>query len=264
MDTVDEFLEHHGVRGQKWGIRHEPSKTGSSKTSSIQIDEKPWSNYKESDYTPAQWHNACLIHTHGSGIPKVKTLCKLPVKTPSGVVNRHGVFAAAGVLAGSRGGVNASINQKRKAANQLTRIYKQMGHEVPGSLTKVSAPLYLHKAGPLRWSNFETVEEFISHYGVRGMKWGIRHPEPRSGRSKSFKRTQYKKAPSRLSDEELHRRIKRMDLEKRYSELSTPQKSAGKKYAHDLLQNSGKTIVGSIIGTTVTFAISRALKARFG
>ena len=26
MTDVDEFLEHHGVKGQKWGIRHDPAK----------------------------------------------------------------------------------------------------------------------------------------------------------------------------------------------------------------------------------------------
>lgn len=250
--TVDIFLDHHGVKGQKWGIRNEKKPIGHTKNASIQVDEKPWSNYKESDYSPQQWHTACLIHNH-TGTPTAKSQCKLPIKTPTGVVNRHGVFAAAAVLAGSRGGVQASSEQKNSAATSLLHIYQRIGATPPPSL------LLKHSS----------IEEYLTHYGKKGMHWGI-HTEKdffRTGSkngSKSAHKTQYQKSSKRLSDDELNRRIKRMELEKRYTELKAPTKSAGKKYAHDLLQNTGRTIVGTVVGSVVTFAIGRMLKKRFG
>lgn len=33
MTTVDEFLEHHGVKGQRWGVRSSSDKSGGKKLS---------------------------------------------------------------------------------------------------------------------------------------------------------------------------------------------------------------------------------------
>lgn len=143
---VAEFLEHFGVRGQKWGVRK-----------AIKVSTTPWSNFKKSDYTREQWHAACLIHDH-KGPSKSKDACKLPVKQPDGVVNMHGVFAAAASLGGARGGVQASASQKDEAAKSLITLYHQIGHEPPPSLL-------------LKHSD---VDEFLEHHGIKGMRWGVR------------------------------------------------------------------------------------------
>lgn len=138
---AEEFFEHHGVRGQKWGVRK-----------SIAISEKPWSSYSKADYSREQWHNACLIHNH-TGPSTSKNSCKLPVKTPDGVVNRHGVFAAAAVLAGSRGGVQATPAQKEAARKALLRLYSEMDAKPPESLKQ------------------SNLDKFLEHYGIKGMRW---------------------------------------------------------------------------------------------
>ena len=72
------------------------------------------------------------------------------------------------------------------------------------------------------------------------------------------------KAPKQLSDTELNRRIKRLELEKKYNELNNPYKSDGKKYVDDILQGSGKTVVGAIVGGAAGFFVQRELRRRFG
>jgi hypothetical protein len=138
------------------------------------ISTRPWSNWTKADYTPEQWHNACLIHIH-DGPPTSKSQCKLPVKTPTGTLNRNGVHAAAAALAGARGGVNAPSDEKAKAARALVRYYRELGDQAPASLLKHAL-------------NDEF--DFLAHYGVKGMHWGIRRDvdgerTPMSAKTKS-------------------------------------------------------------------------------
>ncbi len=54
------------------------------------------------------------------------------------------------------------------------------------------------------------VDAILEHYGTKGMKWGVRKPGTGAA---STHRTTYRKAPSKLSNEELLRRIARMETE---------------------------------------------------
>lgn len=204
---------------------------------------KPWSAYTPADYTTDQYHKASLIHDH-NGPPTSKAQCKLPIKTPDGMIHPGGVAAAAASLSGARGGVQASSEQKATAAKMLITQYNKMGTEPPPSLKKLAHSI--------------DVADFIEHHGVRGQKWGIRNRRSSTSGKKSGSDAKS------LSNEEINSRIKRMELEKRYNELSKPSKSSGKKYAHDILQSSGKSAAATVVGTAASFAVGKVLKAKFG
>lgn len=220
-------------------LKSPPSAT--SKTPTIL---KPWSSYTSADYTTDQYHKASLIHNH-DGPPTSKAQCKLPIKTPSGQVHPGGVGAAAASLAGARGGVQASVDQKAAAAKILIGHYNKMGTDPPPSLKKLAHSV--------------DVADFLEHHGTKGQKWGIRNR-----RSSSISGKKLKSHAKSLSNEEISNRIKRMELEKKYTDLSKASNSPGKKYAHDLLQNSGKTAVGTAVGIGASFIVGKALKAKFG
>ena len=115
-------------------------------------------------------------------------------------------------------------------------------------------------------------DDHLEHYGVKGMQWGVRKDRRRSGkvgapsmkRKKEPTQTRYKKPPNRLNDVELNKRIKRLELEKKYKDLNAPTVFNGKKFASEIMQNSGKAVITSAIGITTSFFVQRALRNKFG
>lgn len=277
--TVDiiEFLEHHGVRGQKWGIRRD-RRTGvrpiartlndsafgrlananaqrymnkqtarAIKHPKIKLDETPWSNYKKSDYTVDQWHRASLIHDHSSELPTSKEQCKLPIKTPSGAVNRGGMAAAAAALAGARGGVHTSDKQRRKAELSLASVYSQAGIKPPPHLIKHS-------------DIEEVVDDFLAHYGIRGMKWGIRHPEVHKSRPHSVdsKRIEeLKKRPlTSLTNKQLKALNDRLNMEQQYNRLNPNKAKRGREHLKEVIATLG---IGVSLYNLVTSPLGKHL-----
>jgi hypothetical protein len=185
MTDIKEFVSVASARAQL-GLQH--------------ISTKPWSDYTAADYTPEQWHAACLIHHHGSGTPDIKTQCKLPVRTPDGTLNRNGMAAAAASLAGGRTELIASPTDKAKAAKALLLLYKQEDIDPPASLLKHSVMLD---------------GEVLEHHGVKGMKWGVRNKRTsKAGASAD------KPKVKELSDEELKKAVSRMQMERQYNQLT--------------------------------------------
>lgn len=92
------------------------------------VDDSPWS-FDASQYTPEQLKSACLVVSGDN-----KADCHLPVKTPDGKLNRNAVHAAAGALAGARGGVKISDGDKKTAAKRLMGLYDKVGDTAPDSL----------------------------------------------------------------------------------------------------------------------------------
>lgn len=113
------------------------------------------------------------------------------------------------------------------------------------------------------------MEEELMHYGVLGMKWGrrkargnsgkpqvrvIRKKSNDNGKGNTKKQNQNKKSQSKpdvkkLSDEQLKAKVNRLNLEKRYSELSPKQKSKGRAFMDGITKN-GKTIA-EVTGTAI-------------
>lgn len=138
-----------------------------------EVSNTPWSDFKESDYTIEQWRRACLISPPQASDSKAEY--KLPVKEPSGALNRNGCHSAAAALAGARGGINASTESQKAAAKKLVSLYRnQLEEDPPASLLRLSGE-------SVQMS--EEVDEFLAHYGVKGMRWGVRKRSEGGGSS---------------------------------------------------------------------------------
>lgn len=104
------------------------------------VSNAPWGDTSASDYEDAgAFCDACLINGNDGPRSKwAKGACKLPVKQPNGDLNRNAVHAAAAVLAGGRGGVDASPADKKAAARKLIGLYGALQEDPPDSLKSLA------------------------------------------------------------------------------------------------------------------------------
>lgn len=105
-------------------------------------------------------------------------------------------------------------------------------------------------------------ENELYHYGIKGMKWGIRRTEAQLARARGKKTPDdenvsedYKKAHDRknvktMSDAELRSRLNRLQMEQQYSRLSGTDVSRGKKYAQNAFKAA--TTVAAVTTTGIT------------
>lgn len=104
--------------------------------------------------------------------------------------------------------------------------------------------------------NNHNEEEFFEHYGIKGMKWGVRRDNP-SGKTppKSAGRD---KSLSSISDKELQARINRLNMEKNYKKL-IEESSQSEKSA---LEKGGR-IVGKVVADAAKQEISNYARKKF-
>lgn len=108
----------------------------------------------------------------------------------------------------------------------------------------------------------QAVELVLQHFGVKGMKWGVRKGAPSS--APSTQRTRFTKAPNKLSTKELSNRISRMEMEKKYNQLNRKDVSDGRKLVNEVLQSTGRRVATTVLTGASLVAIKTALTSKFG
>lgn len=100
-------------------------------------------------------------------------------------------------------------------------------------------------------------ENYLIHHGVKGMKWGVRRKEPTAAGASSKKKKKISPAEEAksMSNEELRNKNKRLQLERRYSELTKPGSKSGK---YDAAEQAARA------GSSTTAAVSKVHKSSVG
>lgn len=113
-------------------------------------------------------------------------------------------------------------------------------------------------------------DEFITHHGIKGMKWGVRRTPQQLGHDTVKKASKVKrvKTPGKafrkstsISDEELQRRINRLNMEERYEDLVARQNARLNKgfiaTSKKLLANSAEDLGRQLLSKAVSKLVDR-------
>lgn len=109
----------------------------------------------------------------------------------------------------------------------------------------------------------------LYHFGILGMKWGVRRQRGSDGRviegsrgsdDHQKARDLKKKGARNLSNAELKSYVERMNLEKQYSNLNKKEVSAGRKFVNDILVTAGKTTLTNFVTKQMTAQLDKVGK----
>lgn len=119
-----------------------------------------------------------------------------------------------------------------------------------------------------------TADAFIKHFGVKGMRWGVirskkelakasgksadNNPREDGMRSKTGRKSDLKNR-RKLSNQSLKTKIKRLEDEKKFKNLSEEDLSPGKAAVKRILKNSGEKAIESMLTGTIKYATKVAM-----
>lgn len=121
----------------------------------------------------------------------------------------------------------------------------------------------------------ESPIESLYHFGVKGMKWGIRKDRASGTRKKARRATKSTKdkAPANkksssstksMTDEELKKRVSRLQMEQQYSKLTATQKSKGRQMVEEVLTNSAKQTATTYVTKYMSKQVENLLGSKAG
>lgn len=117
----------------------------------------------------------------------------------------------------------------------------------------------------------EKTENFLAHYGVRGMKWGVKKGvvNPRMQRTNKenkirSERKDVRRKRQTLSDKQLESYVKRLEAEKKLKTLLDDDLTPGKSAVQMVMRNSGTKVAGAVAAGAGMYVVRGLLTKNWG
>jgi len=308
---VTNFLKHHGVKGMKWGVRRDRGHEGqqASNRKIRKLDKKYENSYRGySGWVKLQnsfaHHMNPLIEEHNNrpeykdkNLYENKALYNKYWKEVDGLVDKatKAMTAEIGTNASGtrqlrvhRTGFGTDADWTTTMVDVSAQHSDGLQHDLPNNLSYTCTPV-VNNLGQLvsfkctlnsAMAQSDEVSEFLEHFGIKGMHWGVRRSAEELSRrgvnagSVTSAAIKLKKDPTKttiksktkaagglhkVSDKELNTMLKRMDMEKRYRDMmaeDAKRRQAGLKAAGHILAEVGKVLLPIV----ATAAASQGVK----
>jgi hypothetical protein len=110
-------------------------------------------------------------------------------------------------------------------------------------------------------------KNYLMHYGIKGMKWGVRRTEKlrkqrQASEDHKKKKELKKKKIHEMSNAELKELNNRLQLEKQYKDLNSTGK--GKSFVSKILKASGDQVATKLVTGVALYAAKQVISAKFG
>jgi len=275
MDSTDivvdidpeKVIEHFGVKGMKWGVRNDKGHEGErAKTKKIGKLDKQFEKNVSTLQTTIKLHNraaelsnADLVHINNKPAYKGQDF-----RRDSPLRQKYYKEAQENFLdnlqkAADEFGTNAS-GTKKYSITDTGKGWEVFSVDVKHQNESIKVIVSYDENGHI--VKLDIDENVIEHFGVKGMKWGVRR-KPRSPGSEDFQRhtTNKKAGIKNLSDKDLQALVNRMNMEQSVKRMNPSAVKKGHGVAKGLIAVVGtasailtisKTPTGQALGAFLT------------
>lgn len=114
------------------------------------------------------------------------------------------------------------------------------------------------------------VDNFLAHYGVKGMKWGVRKGvvNPRMQRTKKEQRVRSARKTAlrrrqTLKDKDLDKLVERLQKEKKVRDLLREDLAPARTATQKILLSAGGVVAGAALAGAMKYGIKAAMTKEF-
>lgn len=119
----------------------------------------------------------------------------------------------------------------------------------------------------------------LFHWGVKGMKWGVRRYQNKDGsltprgrkRQKELSADEKERASRKndlknrrtMSDAELRKKIERLKMEKEFKNLTNEDINSGKTFVNEIMSSAGKKVLTIAAAGAMAYGVKAAMTGKF-